>query len=68
MLVEILVDGVAYPNGFDKVQLSKGSSIELEPSDAKFLIERDMAKVKKETKPVTKKKETKPLKTKKETK
>ena len=68
MLVEILVDVIAYPNGVDKIQLSKGSSVELESFDAEFLIERKMAKVKKETKPVTKKKETKPLKTKKETK
>jgi hypothetical protein len=72
VLVEALEDIIAYPNGVDKVELSKGSSILLEPKDAEFLLKRNLvkeAKPKKETKPKAKaKKETKPSKKKKETK
>lgn len=71
MLVEALKDVIAYPNGVDKVSLLEGSSIELDPSDAEFLLKRELVKEvkpKKETKPVKAKKETKPSKKKKETK
>ena len=59
---------VAYPNGNVKVACNKGLSIELDPLDAEFLLERNLVKPekveepKKETKPAPKKKETKPAK------
>jgi len=66
MKVEVLNDVMAYPNGVDKLALSKGSIVEVESFEAAFLLKRDLVK---EVKPMAKKKEVKPLKrVKKETK
>jgi len=75
VLVEALEDVIAYPNGVDKLEISKGSSIELESAEVEFLLKRNLVKEvkppkpKKEVKPSSVKKETKPAKkAKKETK
>jgi hypothetical protein len=77
VLVEALKDFKAYPNGVSKLEMLEGSILLVEPSDAEFLIKRELVKEakpkkakapKKESKPKVKAKETKPSKKKKETK